>query len=76
MSDRAICPECRRKTVQEGYDTCFRCRVASVGFAWHGGGFMFGRNNFSDRTNAEFVAEHVGDTKNPAVAHLGSKERL
>lgn len=72
-----VCPECRRKPVQEGYDVCFRCRVSSVGFSWHGGGFNFGRKNFSERTNAEFVNEHVGDVRgDPNIAHLGSKERL
>lgn len=72
---RTVCPECRTKPVQEGYDVCFRCRVATVGFNWHGGGFEFGRNNFSTRTNAEHVLEHVGDVKdNPNIAHLGSGE--
>lgn len=69
---RTICPECQRKPVEAGGDTCFRCRVATVGYTWHGGGHNFGRSNFSARTNAEFVAEHVGD--NPNAAHMGSGE--
>jgi len=71
-SPARMCSECRRKPRQDGYDVCFRCRVASVGFGWRGGGFMYGRDNFSARTNAEFVAEHVGDS--PNAAHMGSKD--
>ena len=67
-----ICPECNRKPVQEGYDLCFRCRVATVGFGWHGGGHNFGRHNFSSRTNQEFINEHVGES--PTAAHMGSGE--
>lgn len=65
------CQECGRKRKEEGGKTCFRCRVASVGFNWHGGGRMFGRQNFSERTNAEFIAEHV-DTTN--AQHIGSMD--
>jgi len=67
-----ICLDCSRKEAEPDSDTCFRCRVASVGFGWKGGGFNFGRSNFSSRTNAEFVAEHVGDTT--GAAHMGSQE--
>jgi hypothetical protein len=35
---------------------------------------MYGRHNFAERTNAEYVAEHVGDVKRPGIAHLGSQE--
>ena len=70
-----ICVECERKEAEAGTDTCFRCRVASVGFGWHGGGFLYGRHNFAERTNAEFVNEHVGEVKdNPRYAHMGSQE--
>jgi len=69
-----ICPDCGRKPVQEGRDTCFRCRVITQGTIWRGGGFLYGRDNFSTRTNREFIAEHVGDTA--GKAHLGSKESL
>jgi hypothetical protein len=63
-----ICVECRSKEAEAGTETCFRCRVASVGFGWRGGGFNFGRHNFSARTNAEFVNEHVGDVRdNPNI---------
>lgn len=69
------CQECGRKRKEAGGETCYRCRVASVGFNWHGGGFGYGRHNFHDRTNAEFVAEHVGDVKgNPNIAHIGSMD--
>jgi hypothetical protein len=33
---------------------------------------MYGRDNFSSRTNAEYVREHVGDTT--GLAHMGSQE--
>ncbi len=62
------------KEAEPGKDECFRCRVASVGFGFRGGGFLYGRANFSERTNAEYVAEHVGDVKREGVAHMGSQE--
>jgi hypothetical protein len=64
------CTDCGRKPAQDGYDVCFRCRVLSVGTVWRGGGHLYGRDNFSSRTNAEYVREHVGDTT--GLAHLGS----
>jgi hypothetical protein len=59
-----ICVECHRNKAEVGTDTCFRCRVATVNFGWRGGGFVYGRSNFSARTNEEFLNEHVGDVRN------------
>lgn len=69
-----ICQDCRTRDAEPASDTCFRCRVASVGFTFRGGGHMYGRHNFAERTNAEYVAEHIGDVKRPGIAHLGSQE--
>jgi hypothetical protein len=45
--------------------------VRSVGFGFKGGGFTFGRKNFTARTNAEFVNEHVGEVRgNPNIERL------
>lgn len=64
-----ICHECGLKDAEEGSDTCFRCRVATVGFGFRGGGFLYGRGNFAERTNQEFVNEHLGEVKdNPRYA--------
>lgn len=54
-----ICVDCGRKEAEADRDLCFRCRVATVGFGWRGGGFMYGRENFTARTNAEFINEHM-----------------
>jgi hypothetical protein len=63
-----ICDTCGLKPAEPGRDECFRCRVISVGFGWRGGGYNFGRHNFHDRTNAEFVNEHVGEVRgNPNI---------
>jgi hypothetical protein len=70
-SHRCLCTTCHSKMSEDGKDECFRCRVASVGFGFRGGGFLYGRKNFAERTNAEYLAEHVGDTT--GAAHLGSK---
>jgi len=67
------CSSCE-KDAEPGREECFRCRVATVGFGFRGGGFLYGRENFAARTNSEFVAEHVGDTSRPGIAHLGSQE--
>lgn len=56
-----ICVACKRKEAEEHRDLCFRCRIATVGFNWRGGGHAYGRASFSARTNAEFLNEHVGD---------------
>jgi len=70
-----ICIDCGIKEAETQSDTCFRCRVATVGFGFRGGGFLYGRHNFSERTNAEFLNEHVGEVRdNKRYAHLGSQE--
>ena len=52
------------REAEDGKYECFRCRVLSVGYVWRGGGHQYGRENFSSRTNAEYVNEHIGfDTK-------------
>jgi hypothetical protein len=71
---RCLCITCRSKMSEDGQEECFRCRVASVGFVFRGGGHLYGRDNFTARTNAEYVAEHVGDVNRPGIAHLGSQE--
>jgi len=64
-----VCQTCGVKDAEPGSDECFHCRVSSVGFTWRGGGKDGGRHDFHDRTNAEFIAEHVGDVKNnPNIA--------
>ena len=50
------------KDVEPGRGECFRCRVSTVGFSFAGGG-GYGRSNFTERTNAEWLNEHVGDVK-------------
>ena len=67
-----MCTTCLAKLAEGNSETCFRCRVATVRFGWRGGGFVYGRSNFSARTNAEYVAEHVGDVNRPDIAHVGS----
>jgi len=57
-----ICLECERKDAEPGRDTCFRCRVATVGYTWRGGGYGYGRSNFTARTNAEFTNEHAANS--------------
>jgi hypothetical protein len=51
------------KDAEPGKEECFRCRVLSVGFGFRGGGFLYGRKNFAERTNAEWLNENVGDVK-------------
>jgi hypothetical protein len=57
-----ICTECGIKDAEDGTTTCFRCRVSSVGFSFVGGG-GYGRANFVERTNQEYLNENVGDVK-------------
>ena len=54
-----ICETCGAKEAEVGHPECFRCRVASVGFAFVGGG-GYGRETFSKRTNYEFLNETIG----------------
>jgi len=67
-----ICVTCQTKDAEDGGTECFRCRVASVGFSFAGGG-GYGRVAFRDRTNAEFLAEHVGDVRRPGVEHMDGR---
>ena len=50
------------KDAEPGREDCFRCRVSSVGFTFIGGG-GYGRQNFTERTNGEYLNENVGDVK-------------
>lgn len=47
------------KFAEPGRDTCFRCRVASVGFSWKGGA-LYGKDGFHT-TQREFLKEHTGN---------------
>jgi hypothetical protein len=51
--------ECGRP-VEAGRDECFRCRVATVGFSFRGGG-TYGRASFNDMTISERRADVLGD---------------
>jgi hypothetical protein len=66
------CETCGRKPAETGRRECFRCRVASVGFTFTGGG-GYGREAFVGRTNAEFLAENVGDVRRPGVEKMDGK---
>ena len=66
-----LCPECEKRRVAEGHDTCYPCHIRGIGFTFRGGGHNWGRHNFSARTNSEWVNEHVGDVKNtPGIEPL------
>lgn len=67
-----ICDTCGAKEAEVGRTECFRCRVATVGFSFVGGG-GYGRATFTERTNAEFIAEHVGDVRRPEVEHMDGR---
>lgn len=67
-----ICDECGQRQAEAGRDICYRCKITSIGWGFRGGGHLYGRENFSARTNAEYVAEHVGDVNRPGIAHVGS----
>jgi hypothetical protein len=63
-----VCPECEKRSVSGHLATCYPCHVRSIGFTYRGGGFQAGRSNFKARTNAEFLAEHVGEVRgNPNI---------
>ena len=48
------------KEAEAGRYECFRCRVATVGFSFRGGG-GYTRQSFHDNTIAEKRAEILGD---------------
>ena len=48
------------KEAEPGRYECFRCRVATVGFSFRGGG-GYTRQSFHDNTIAEKRAEILGD---------------
>lgn len=57
-----ICTSCCMKDAEPGRDECFRCRVQSVGFHFHGGG-GYTREAFHSRTISELKTEILGDRK-------------
>ena len=59
MDVYGYCVTCASKPAEYGRDECFRCRVSSVGFSFRGGG-GYTREAFRERTNTEFLNEHVG----------------
>ena len=63
-----LCPECEKRRIAEGHNTCYPCHIRGIGFTFRGGGHLYGRKNFSARTNAEFLNEHVGEVRgNPNI---------
>jgi hypothetical protein len=46
--DGDLCTECGRKPVEAGRTTCFRCRVATVGFTYRSA--HLGRAGFHEST--------------------------
>ena len=56
-----LCRECLVRTAEDnGSETCFLCRVSSVGFSFRGGG-GYTQQSFHDYTNAERRSEILGD---------------
>ena len=33
-----LCPECEKRRIAEGHDTCYPCHIRSVGFRFRGPG--------------------------------------
>jgi hypothetical protein len=57
------------KEAEPGRDTCFRCRVAGVGFTFKGSA-MIGRKGWN-RTANEWKQEHLGTTDDRELAKRG-----
>lgn len=56
-----LCRECSvRSEETPGSELCFHCRVASVGFAFVGGG-GYTRESFHNQTTSERQQEILGD---------------
>lgn len=51
-----MCPECARRRIAEGHDTCYPCHIRSVGFTFTGGG-MYGQDAFHSATIGERIRE-------------------
>ena len=58
-----LCPECEKRRIAEGHDTCYPCHVRGIGFTFTGGG-GYGRETFKARTTSEFLRDYAGDPKN------------
>lgn len=58
------CQDCHLRPAEAGTDTCFRCRVATVGFTFVGGG-GYGRKAYHERTTAEFIEATVPEGATP-----------
>lgn len=49
---------CGKRLTEAGRETCFHCRVSSIGFRFQGGA-LIGSDAFH-RTKREFLMEHTG----------------
>lgn len=72
----SICSEsdCEKPVDRDG--VCFRHRVLGVGFNWSGGGYTFGRRNFSAMTNGEFLRRNIGDPNHESMSKVSTRKEL
>lgn len=69
-----ICSDCGNKPAEEGRTTCFRCRIAGVGFSFRGGAII-GRKGWNT-TKTEWLSEHVGADSEKQLAKRTDVERV
>jgi hypothetical protein len=69
-----ICSDCGVKPAEEGRTTCFRCRVATVGYGWRGGAVV-GRNGWNI-TKSEWLSQNIGSESEKQLAKRTDIERV
>ena len=55
--------------IEDGGDTCFNCRVSSVGFGFSGGAVQ-GRNGWNT-SKKDWMLEHLGTTDDRELGKRG-----
>jgi hypothetical protein len=58
-----LCPECERRRIAEGHDTCYPCHIRGIGFTFRGSG-TYGRSTFHNSTIRERQREAVSTNPN------------
>ena len=58
-----LCPECEKRRIANGHDTCYPCHIRSLGFTYQGGG-TYGRSTWNNSTRREREAEAVSTNPN------------
>ena len=57
-----LCPECEKRRIAEGHDTCYPCHIRGIGFTFKGA--AYGKSMWNTQTISERQREAVSTNPN------------